>query len=108
MALKIVPFLVRLRLQVLLREHGGSTIALPGFQQLLTQGRARILPPLHAAAVLGLALAVIVPSRGVFLAAVALLGGAQLVLGILLLLAVASGLRVAARVREDGASLRTT
>lgn len=84
MALKIVPFLVRLRLQRALWEHGRRAINLPGFQQLLPSARTRLLPLLHTMSVALLALAPLTSHSGLFVTGIVLLALAQLMLGMLL------------------------
>ncbi|HEX7046796.1 MAG TPA: hypothetical protein VF275_04380 [Gammaproteobacteria bacterium] len=82
MMLKIVPFLVRLRLQRTLWEHSRPALNLPAFQQLLPRKLSRAIAPLHGSAVVLLTIAAVTPNRYTFLAAMTLLGTAQLALGI--------------------------
>lgn len=84
MALKIVPFLVRLRMQRTLWERGERAINLPGFQQLLPVRAARWLPPLHAITVALLAIAAMIEHVFLFSIAIVTLFFAQLALGLLL------------------------
>lgn len=101
MALKIVPFLVRLRLQRLLWQNGRQAVTLPGFQQLLPVNRARLLPPLQALSVVFLAFAAASAAPWAFFIAAILLGVTQLASAALLLVAVANGLRAGAALADD-------
>ncbi len=96
MTLKIVPFLVRLRLQRALWEHSRPAMNLPAFQQLLPQRLVRLLAPLHAAAIVLLTVAAMTLNRYAFFVALSLLAGAQLALGVIAWFAVLRGARLGA------------
>lgn len=105
MSLKIVPFLVRLRLQRTLWKRGLAATSLPGFMHLLPQEHARMLPLLQAGAVAALALAGITQGTWLFHCAAVLLAAAQITLGLLLWAAALRGLRAGAELLHAGATV---
>lgn len=107
MSLKIVPFLVRLRLQRTLWQHARPALGLPGLEDLLSRREARWLPMLQAAAIAGLALAALTHNGAIHLLSVTLLGAAQLHLGGLLLLATARGARASGEIANAPATDKT-
>lgn len=102
MALKIVPFLVRLRLQRALWEDGQRAINLPGFQQLLPARTARWLPPLDSISVVLLAFAAMTSHAFIFGVAIVMLGFTQLALGLLLWSVVIRSCRTDTDIRNFG------
>ena len=107
MTLKIVPFLLRLRLQRLLWQQRHAAINLPGFQQLLHERHARVQPVLQMAAVMLFGIAAVFRADALFVVAATMLLLAQLVLGLLLLSAFRNSLQSAmtASTGENGTAL---